>query len=198
MNSGSYTWKITDKRLIHSICNANCKETFSSDIFEIAKLKWQIIGYPNGFSDASKGSFMMCVKLMEIPKGWKNIIIRRTSKCVQARASNTSIEHFTTSFIKGCSQYTLSLSELKRVNPSAITIITSINILSITLKNDQLLYQMQIRDFQRNPKFTWKMDQSIVEQGQFTKALESPVHHEMGTSVRGYVAIFLMLVKLIR
>eukprot|EP01084_Bolivina_argentea_P103857 186005_1 len=149
---------------------------------------------------------MMCVKLMEIPKGWKNIIIRRTSKCVQARASNTSIEHFTTSFIKGCSQYTLSLSELKRVNPSAITIITSINILSITLKNDQLLYQMQIRDFQRNPKFTWKMDQSIVEQGQFTKALESPVHHEMwmmrcitipmGSSVKGYVAIFLMLVAL--
>eukprot|EP01084_Bolivina_argentea_P128556 227213_1 len=203
MNAGSYAWKITDEQLIKSICDANFKETFSSDIFEIAKLKWQTIVYPNGFSDKSRGSFMVCIKLLEIPKTWKKIITSRTSKCVQTSTSNTSIEHFRTSGqVKGGSRYTLSLSELKATNPSEITIITSVNILRIILKNNQLLYQNPIRNFQSKPKFTWKIDQSMIKQGQFTKALESPVHHEMwimrciGTKVKGFITMQLMLVAL--
>eukprot|EP01084_Bolivina_argentea_P074736 135550_1 len=173
MNTGSYTWKITDQLVIKRIYNADFKQAFGGDMFEIGKLKWQLILYPNGFSEKSKGSFMICIKLIKMPKTWKKIITNRTSKCVQTTTSNTNIESFTTSGqIKPGSRYTLTLAELKTLNPSEITIITSINILNIIQKNNQSLYRMRIRHFEPKPKFTWKINKSMInyKQGWFTKA----------------------------
>eukprot|EP01084_Bolivina_argentea_P074734 135546_1 len=98
MNTGSYTWKITDQLVIKRIYNADFKQAFGGDMFEIGKLKWQLILYPNGFSEKSKGSFMICIKLIKMPKTWKKIITNRTSKCVQTTTSNTNIH--TTQFFQ--------------------------------------------------------------------------------------------------
>eukprot|EP01083_Nonionella_stella_P193686 715065_1 len=180
MNSGSYTWNITNTQLVNAICNANFNSTFTSDIFTIGKLKWQIILYPNGFNEKSKGSFLICIKLIEMPKQWKGFIASRTSQCIQTSTSDTTIRHFTKSGqVKGCSLYSLTLSELKATNPSKITIITSINIIKITLKNDKILHEIQIQNFQAKYAFKWTIDQSMFKQCKYVKALQSPIHNKI-------------------
>ena len=65
-NSGQFTCKITDKKLINEIWNAKWNQFFESEPFTMANLTWKLFIYPNGqLRDAfgQKRTVEVCVSL---------------------------------------------------------------------------------------------------------------------------------------
>ena len=113
MNQGSYTWQITNPQSISRLINAKVGESFESEIFEIGKLKWVIIVYPNGWNKKNKGCFNICIKLLTMSSKWRQLILCRTIECIETMSSCTSIASYYKNGDTMCwKERTLLLSEL--------------------------------------------------------------------------------------
>eukprot|EP01084_Bolivina_argentea_P002165 3984_1 len=91
LNGGTYTWRITDPQMVKSMLNAECKQVFNSEIFEIANLKWQFLLYPNGHEPKWKGSFCVRLKLIDIPQIIAKIVFFRQFRLLETGSSNSYI-----------------------------------------------------------------------------------------------------------
>ena len=98
LNSGSYTCKITDSKLLNQILNSEPGDAYTSDIFEIC---W------NGYLKDQVGSFMVYLKLVLLPETWKNIDIMFTIESPQTFSKKTSLYSFKKSCGRGWGKGTL-------------------------------------------------------------------------------------------
>ena len=80
---GSYQWNITDPQSLASILTAQQNQGFTSDIFEMCKLKWLIKIYPAGNSSNPNG-FVVIVENLLMPKAWDYIMIQLSIICKEA------------------------------------------------------------------------------------------------------------------
>eukprot|EP01084_Bolivina_argentea_P002166 3985_1 len=83
LNGGTYTWRITDPQMVKSMLNAECKQVFNSEIFEIANLKWQLLLYPNGHDVKWKGLFCVHLKPIDIPQMISKIVFFRQFRILE-------------------------------------------------------------------------------------------------------------------
>ena len=80
---GSYQWNITDQQSVHGILTAQQDQCFTSDVFEMSKLKWTMKLYPNGNTDANSplGQFDLFVEILSMPVSWSYILVQQTLYC---------------------------------------------------------------------------------------------------------------------
>ena len=188
LNYGSYSCIIDDPKLISTMLEANNKQDFISNKFEIAKLKWQINLYPNGNKASNSGSFMVYLKLLSLPKQWREIIVCRRIYCPEIDSSGTAIVSYTKNKSNSWDQGTLKLKELKDLQPQKLIFNINIRILKIINIDGQCIFQddqigASINDNdnkndQSLQRFEWKINQSLINKMQTSypsKCFESPI-----------------------
>ena len=89
LHEGSYTWEI-EGDLLQQMKNAKPKQELKSPIFQMCQLNWQLEVYPNGKRDNDVGSFRLFLKLLSIPKDWKQIILSRRLQCLETGSIQTN------------------------------------------------------------------------------------------------------------
>eukprot|EP01084_Bolivina_argentea_P113943 202967_1 len=109
---GNYTLNITDNELVNKILNAKNGEEFTSDVFTIGDLNWQIELNPNGWNQSTVGAVGVFVKLITLPSSWKNVTIMRSIQSPQTQSSYTRLAtYIKNGQSKGWPDYTLRLEE---------------------------------------------------------------------------------------
>eukprot|EP01084_Bolivina_argentea_P255036 428876_1 len=87
LNGGTYTWRITDPKMVKSMLNAGNMQVFESKIFEIANLKWQLLFYPNGHELKHKGLFCVRLKPICVPQMISKIVFFRNIRILETGTS---------------------------------------------------------------------------------------------------------------
>eukprot|EP01084_Bolivina_argentea_P317123 549798_1 len=180
-SQGTYTWNI-DAELLNKTINAkNCK-AFSSDVFTIGELNWQIVMYPNGFSKERMGSFDVSVQLLSLPTLWESVIINSVSQSPQTKSSFTSISIYKESGDTfSWRTNTLRLEEIKQLNINHLIFIIKIQILRITLKDNKILYNYQFNNI-KHQQLIWHLDKqtlSLARKAYNGKRFESKIFNNM-------------------
>ena len=102
MYRGSYQWNITDPQKLESILTAQQDQFFTSDIFEICKLKWLIKIYPAGYNgNPSTNGFAVFVEILSMPKAWDYIIIQQSIICKEV----DTVFHYIQTYNAGTCMY---------------------------------------------------------------------------------------------
>lgn len=76
-NWGVFEWNIADQSLLKSMKTAECGTGFRSSKFEMARMRWQIIVYPNGDSAENEGLFRILLQPLSFDSNWKQILFFR-------------------------------------------------------------------------------------------------------------------------
>ena len=164
MDNGRYIWNINDEDIINKMFQSKIGEKYESSIFEIGKLKWILLAYPNGYNSIHHGSFKLYLKLLStIPEKWKNIVICIRTKCKEINLLYTSIKIIKKdSRIPLWSNATLLLKDILTLNPKQLTFEINIKILRIFLEDkancNKIFYQFSLNEFyQRKQYLQWKL-----------------------------------------
>ena len=161
MDNGRYIWNIKEMEIINKMFQSKIGEKYESSIFEIGKLKWILLAYPNGYNSVHYGSFKLYLKLLStIPVTWKNIIVCIRTKCQEINLLYTSIKIIKKdSRIPLWSNATLLLKDILSLNPKQLTFEINIKILRIFLnKNNKILHQFNLSEsYQRKQYLQWKL-----------------------------------------
>eukprot|EP01084_Bolivina_argentea_P172869 299413_1 len=123
----NYVWKINGNKLTQMV-QANNKQKFLSDTFEIASMDWRIYVYPNGNRDNNVGAFKVYLKLLSTQNEHKIIIFRRIH-CKEYHTSFSSIEPYKKNKSNGWPDYTLWLNEIKNSNLKELNLIVDFQML---------------------------------------------------------------------
>ena len=93
---GSYQWRITNRHTIQSILKAQQDQCFTSDVFEMSKLKWMIRLYPNGNTDVNSavGQFDFYVEMLSLPTSWDYVLVQQTLHCHEANTTFYYIQKY--------------------------------------------------------------------------------------------------------
>eukprot|EP01084_Bolivina_argentea_P234738 395167_1 len=138
-NSGHYTWIINDKPLINNILNAANGKVCESKPFTMRNMQWAIQLYPNGDKEQHKGSVMIYLKLLSIPKIIQKVVARNSILCDKTFASYGNIREYThTNNIWGFPDGpgSLLLSEWKSLDTENLSITVGVNIIKIILNKE--------------------------------------------------------------
>ena len=71
--------------------NARNKQEFVSPIFEMAKLKWDLVAFPNGRDNDAEGSFNLFLRMKEMPHEWNNVHTYWVLRCPQTKARESRL-----------------------------------------------------------------------------------------------------------
>ena len=129
-NYGEYTWKITDYKLIKSMCNAKIGDTFDSPVFQMAKLKWIIQIVPKmDDKPQNKDRLQVYLRLLSWHHRWQKIVFCRSIEYLEELYS----DRFISTKTKGERCQLLSWNNLSKnlQNQKSITIKVSADILNI-------------------------------------------------------------------
>eukprot|EP01084_Bolivina_argentea_P024871 46304_1 len=179
MNAGSHTWTCKDAELIKSILSAKNKQSFQSDPFTIAKLKWQMKMYPNGNTPSRNRYVNIFLKLLSIPCTIDQLTIAWCITCNKSMVGTSYISKYTPSASYwGLTGKKLPLSQWKSMNIKDLSISITINIIDIILNNNSnylMLSHIPISYFKFNEYekynkhntstktvYKWKMDPKTV------------------------------------
>lgn len=195
LNSGNFTWTISDKKLIHRILNAKNGELFESVNFKMSNLLWTIRLYPNGNNNNSRGSVKIFLKLVNMPHILDQIILSYTTLCPLSCASSTALDiYLKNGDSKGWLNRSLLLNEWKQEhnNLNIIQIIVSINIFKIKFKKyyiNSILshYRYNQNDtlsayYQKKQKLVYKIDNYTLNKfknSYYGKRYESVIFNNM-------------------
>eukprot|EP01084_Bolivina_argentea_P234736 395163_1 len=138
-NSGHYTWIINDKPLINNILNAANGKVCESKPFTMRNMQWTIQLYPNGDKEQHKGSVMIYLKLLSIPKVIGKIVVCYSILCDKTFASYIKIREYTHSDnIWGFPDRsgTLLLSEWRSLSTDTLAITVDVNVIKIILNKE--------------------------------------------------------------
>eukprot|EP00485_Elphidium_margaritaceum_P010737 CAMPEP_0202686728 /NCGR_PEP_ID=MMETSP1385-20130828/2490_1 /ASSEMBLY_ACC=CAM_ASM_000861 /TAXON_ID=933848 /ORGANISM="Elphidium margaritaceum" /LENGTH=719 /DNA_ID=CAMNT_0049341373 /DNA_START=21 /DNA_END=2180 /DNA_ORIENTATION=+ len=194
MNHGTYTWQITNQESLQRLMNAKVGESFESEVFEIGKLKWVILIFPNGWNKSNKGCFNICIKLLTMSSKWKQLILCRTIQCVDTQSSCTSIASYYKNGDTMCwKERTLLLSELQCLQATldALTFRVSIVILKIICrKDDEVLYPNLMQyGMEAQQSIVWKIESGTLNKFRMayhSKSFESGKHSDGMWCLRCY------------
>ena len=172
MTFGSYKWEINDYDIIKSFYKSfKNGNKYESNIFEIGKLNWRIEAYPNGYHKDSVGSFKLYVKLLSLPPKWNNVIVCRTTQCLQSMSKVTNICMYKKDESYGWTTGSLLLKEIKEQKYKTLTFIVTMRILQINLIDDHennnndlpspkstIFYQYDLkRQYRKKYNLHWKI-----------------------------------------
>ena len=180
-NFGEYSCIIQDSKYIEQMISAKNKQDFITNRFKIAELDWQIIFYPNGSKQNNTGSFMVYLKLLSLPKSWKNIIVCRRISCTEFESSAPAVVEYTKNKSNGWDKGTLKLSELQEMQPQKLIFKIYIRILKINSIDNEILFQddhIGASKLTEAQSFQWKIDQNLMHKMQtsyYSKCFESPI-----------------------
>eukprot|EP01084_Bolivina_argentea_P310025 536343_1 len=180
----TYKWRIVDKLLIDQILNADNNTSFQSKRFKIENLDWQLEIYPNGLNAKYLGSFDVLLLLNTIPPEWKCIVVAITIYSPQTYSQFSCIHEYSEKskcHARDWPPYTLSLSELKQLQPQEITLTVSIEILRIITKEPHaIIYQ---DPYQMNPTIqvneTWHIDETLMNKIKACKTPRKRIYSEV-------------------
>eukprot|EP01084_Bolivina_argentea_P310024 536342_1 len=170
----TYKWRIVDKLLIDQILNADNNTSFLSNTFKIENLDWKLKIYPNGSDEKNIDSFDAFLQLITMPSEWECIIVASSIYSPQTSSQFSCIHEYTeNSTCYGWPSYTLSLSELKQLQPQEIILNISVEILRIIKKEpNAIIYQ---DPFKMNPATQvneiWHINQTLMNK---IKACKTP------------------------
>eukprot|EP01084_Bolivina_argentea_P209754 357213_1 len=164
--SSSYEWVIENKSIIYNILNCENGTKFQSSKFFVGGLEWKISICPNGDDQTTIGSFDIDLGLDTLPTIWKCIIIRFTLHSPQTDSKMTAIVSYHFSGQRwGWDSYSLTLAEIKALNPTKLIFNADIEIIRIITEKekDMIFYQKSLKidpKLQINEK--WIIDQHLM------------------------------------
>lgn len=134
LNSGHFTWNITDKQLIEYMLNCPHGQGFQSKPFKMANLRWQITLFPNGETEHNTDDATIYLSLLNMPQLLQEIGISWIMQCNQTGVGHSSIDKITRHQMS-IGGAIIPLSLLKAVCPSSgtLSITVTINILSLKI-----------------------------------------------------------------
>eukprot|EP01084_Bolivina_argentea_P234737 395164_1 len=183
-NSGHYTWIINDKPLINNILNAANGKVCESKPFTMRNMQWTIQLYPNGDKEQHKGSVMIYLKLLSIPKIIQKVVARNSILCDKTFASYGNIREYThTNNIWGFPDRsgTLLLSEWKSLNTENLAITVDVNVIKIILHTEAVSNSI---DFGLLPHFWINKKQLFPDKWTFMYTFDS---NTLNTFKKAYV-----------
>eukprot|EP01084_Bolivina_argentea_P122549 217157_1 len=165
----SYEWIIHN---LHQIMSSQPTQAFTSDIFEVCKLKWIIKIYPNGDTAPKANHFLLFIHLLSMPATWSTLLVRIIITCKELDTQCIMIATFTASLSVYNSrtsqcwpEHTLSFTELTNTNPNKLTFTVKIKILQIRGKDmlvhrgigsaKHIKYCSEVMNYRKNYKFKW-------------------------------------------
>ena len=193
--NGSFTWKITDANDVLEFLNASPGTRFSSKIFRIGGLQWQLFAYPKGKYRPSRShrSFIEgCeLSLQLLSSSWPSnvykIIFNYRLCCQGANSSFSNVQMFVRNQDHSVSWYrgTLTTKELEALEGQTIELKCYINILR-TIAHDQysIIYQFPFKLSQQsnnnNPnlfEYEWQINNisDLFINTKCGKHIESPI-----------------------
>ena len=92
MYHSSYKWTIDKTNILSQVLTSLNGDRFTSPVFEVGKLDWEIELFPNGDKQKRKGSFIVNLKLLTLPTKWKEILICRTMSFQPLSIKRTTIK----------------------------------------------------------------------------------------------------------
>lgn len=82
-NWGVFEWGITDQSLLDEMKSAPCGTGFRSIEFEMGRMRWQIIVYPNGDGPDNEGLFRVLLQPLSFDSNWERILFFRKMEILE-------------------------------------------------------------------------------------------------------------------
>eukprot|EP01084_Bolivina_argentea_P213055 361995_1 len=178
--NGIYEWKI-DKDLMYKMFMAKPKKKFSSPLFEIAGIKWQICAYPNGSNYKDLGSFKLFISPILVPfaPNWNKIISFAGFYCPQTYSGDTTIFTFHRKNALKDRQYKfyqskhglMLLDDIKYRSANQLTIKINIQILKIFCNSDNFVYENNILSINKmaiKQIFSWRIHSELMTEMKYS------------------------------
>ena len=180
---GGNEWRLTNSDIMHQIRSSQPAQLFTSDTFDICKLKWMIHLYPNGDSQQNANHFQLYIHLLSMPPKWRTLLVRIFINCkelnlfcVSTHSFGASIPSFA-AMSPSLPEDMLSFAELTNLNPQQLTFSVSIKILQImgsrsnTKNKDPYAYRMHVMvnkyrnkliGYKKHYELKWKINPSVL------------------------------------
>ena len=144
VNCSYYSWRITDNELLGRIKNAGKGEMFKSEIFEMNKMEWYFMLYPNGENvDDDSGELRLKINLKEMPKDVKGVTFHFELFIKETGTRYSNFSHFIGDYLtkgwKGCYLKIQEIQDLKQ-----ITFQIKLSIMDVFDYNDDSILQQYI------------------------------------------------------
>eukprot|EP01083_Nonionella_stella_P027576 75979_1 len=166
---GVHLWNICEPVMIKKILTAKPGHKFMSDTFKLCDLLCKLVIFPNGKSSTQKGSLIVFLCILTIPKPWHDITLNWSLKCTETMCQVNGISIFSSTTKNRNVRWSnrmLLLHELKQISKlKKISFEVTINTLIIHSNNNQLLYQFTpYNHMQRRHKLSWHCDEQVMSQ----------------------------------
>ena len=134
LNSGHFTWNITDEQLIKYMLKCPHGQGFQSKPFKMANLRWQITLFPNGETEHNTDDATIYLSPLNMPQLLQELDISWIIQCNQTGVGHSSVNKITRHQMS-VGGAIIPLSLLKAVCPSSgtLSITVSTNILSLKI-----------------------------------------------------------------
>ena len=180
LTRGSYQW-IIDNDTLQQMKNKKGRSKFSSHRFKIAELEWNIDVYPNGYYDSERGTFQVYLELVSLPHTWDHILLCHNIYCPETQSSHTSLQEY--GKIRkdwGWPNNVMKFTEIESLNQ--LSLIVSVRINKIKLKNSNKLYYQQDISIPRISKIEWKINEDLLSKMKLShngKKFTSPIYNDV-------------------
>eukprot|EP01084_Bolivina_argentea_P227162 383681_1 len=167
----SYTWTIES---FQELTNAKNGDVFKSGVFQLGNIEWIISMVPNGETQNNNNCFIILLEPILIPTLWNKITYYRRIKCNETECSDTGITYTTNNKINNLSHRStgwndeiMSFLEFKQIINiyKKISFTITINILEISLLNNEILYLFNSYLNKQLPKqqtFAWEINNKLL------------------------------------
>eukprot|EP01084_Bolivina_argentea_P112410 200477_1 len=206
-NSGCYIWKIEDNKLLNKMFNARNTQKFESIPFEMARLKWKLEVYPNGFNIDTKGYVVIHLRLLSLPSMIEQIQVCRTFRVIENMSGSTWIAELRVNEYEFWSKK-CSLQELIEISSTSMTICVEVIINRIQLKKhnnfDKMnLIKCKLFEYPKKQRFEHKLEGyelHIFKTSKHFKEMSSGIENKWSLSwnpngmedrSKNYVGVFL-------
>ena len=85
---GKHTWKVTDKAMVKQMLKSETGVSFKSPEFEMLRLKWRIVVFPNGDTMNNANYFVVGLHLVSLPYFVKKIHYFRVFRVHESKAGS--------------------------------------------------------------------------------------------------------------
>ena len=178
LGSAQYLWTV-DKSILHQMKMCRTSEGFTSPIFEIEGLLWQLEAYPTGRYDSSEGDFELIIKPIRMPLSWRYINCAIRMQCLETMTTYVRCDSFDIGQGLGWMYNVMKHSEIQSLDHLSFGIEIIIN--QIVLKEaNRVFYELDI--MATDQAVEWKIDRKILEHVRFShigKQFYSPIYGGM-------------------
>ena len=145
LNSGHFTWNITDKQLLAYMLKCAPGQGFQSKPFKMSNLHWKLTLFPNGETAHNEGDSIIYLSLQNMPQSLQAIHTSSIMQCAQTGVGHSSLDNITRHQMS-VGGMILPLSLLQVITPSSpsISFTVSINILSLKMPPNRYLTQFHL------------------------------------------------------